>query len=91
MTMSLAGALSGIEKRWKLLSLAALAGTLAVLYSGSRIIWLALLLSGLVVLLINRRGLSGLKLTRLALITGGACLLLAAIAFPVIADRADFL
>ncbi|RWA68556.1 MAG: O-antigen ligase family protein [Mesorhizobium sp.] len=91
MTMSLAGALSGIEKRWKLLSLAALAGTLAVLFSGSRIIWLALLLSGLVVLLINRRGLSGLKLTRLALITGAACLVLAAIAFPVIADRADFL
>ncbi|TJV53565.1 MAG: O-antigen ligase family protein [Mesorhizobium sp.] len=90
-TMSLAGALSGIEKRWKLLSLAALAGTLAVLYSGSRIIWLALLLSGLVVFLINRRGLSGLKLTRLALITGGACLLLAAIAFSIIADRADFL
>ncbi|RUW55241.1 O-antigen ligase family protein [Mesorhizobium sp. M1A.F.Ca.ET.072.01.1.1] len=89
--MSLAGALSGIEKRWKLLTFAALAGSLAVLYSGSRIIWLALLLAGIAVLSINRRRLSGLKLARIALIAGGACLLLAAIAFPVIANRADFL
>ncbi|NUS19958.1 MAG: O-antigen ligase family protein, partial [Mesorhizobium sp.] len=51
--LCLAGALSGIEKRWKLLVLAAMAGALAVVYSASRMIWVAVQIAGIVVLLIN--------------------------------------
>ncbi|RUW36898.1 MULTISPECIES: O-antigen ligase [unclassified Mesorhizobium] len=87
----LAGTLSGIEKGWKLLAVAALAGTAAILYSGSRIVWLAMPLAAIVILLINRRRVTSANLTRLALIAGAACLVVAAIGFPVIMDRADFL
>jgi O-antigen ligase len=89
--MCLAGALSGIEKRWKLLAGAALAGFVAIVYSGTRIIWLAMLVAGIVVLLINRRRFTSANLTRLLLIAGAACLAVAAIGFPIIMDRADFL
>ncbi|RRH95455.1 O-antigen ligase family protein [Mesorhizobium tamadayense] len=89
--MCLAGALSGIVKAWKPLAGAALAGTLAVLLSGSRIIWLALPIAAIAVVLINRRRFASANLTRLALIAGAACLVVAAIGFPVIMDRIDFL
>ncbi|AZO31532.1 MULTISPECIES: O-antigen ligase [unclassified Mesorhizobium] len=89
--MCLAGALSGIVKGWKALAGAALAGVAAILLSGSRIIWVALPIAAIAVLLINRRRFAGANLTRLALIAGAACLLVAAIGFPVIMDRADFL
>ncbi|AZO09171.1 O-antigen ligase family protein [Mesorhizobium sp. M3A.F.Ca.ET.080.04.2.1] len=89
---SLAGPLSGIERRnWKRLAVAALAGTVAILYSGSRIIWLALLLAVIAVVLINRGRLGGPKLRRLAMIAGAAGVAVAAIGFPVFMDRADFL
>ncbi|RWA87165.1 O-antigen ligase [Mesorhizobium sp.] len=89
--MCLAGALSGIVKGWKALAGAALAGVAAILLSGSRIIWVALPIAAIAVLLINRRRFAGANLTRLALIAGAACLVVAAIGFPVIMDRADFL
>ena len=89
--MCLAGALSGIEKGWKLLAVAALAGVVAILYSGSRIIWLAMLIAGVVVLLINRRRFTTANPTRLVVIAGAAGLAIAAIGFPVIMNRADFL
>ncbi|RUU05339.1 O-antigen ligase family protein [Mesorhizobium sp. USDA-HM6] len=87
----LAGALSGIVKGWKALAGAALAGVVAILLSGSRIIWLALPIAAIAVLLINRRRFAGANLTRLVLIAGAACLVIAAIGFPIIMDRADFL
>ncbi|AZO25094.1 O-antigen ligase family protein [Mesorhizobium sp. M1E.F.Ca.ET.045.02.1.1] len=89
--MCLVGALSGIERRWKLLAVAALAGTAAILYSGSRIIWVAMPSAAIVIFLINRRRITSANLTRLALIAGAACLVVAAIGLPVIIDRADFL
>lgn len=89
--MCLAGALSGIVKGWKPLAGAALAGVVAILLSGSRIIWIALPIAASAVVLINRRRFAGANLMRLALIAGAACLLVAAIGFPVIMDRADVL
>lgn len=89
--MCLAGALSGIEKGWKLLAVAALAGTAAILFSGSRIIWLAMPIAAIAILLINRRRVTSANLTRLVLIAAAACLVVAAIGLPVIMDRADFL
>ncbi|MDG4880368.1 O-antigen ligase [Mesorhizobium sp. WSM4884] len=89
--MCLAGALSGIVKGWKPLAGSALAGVLAILLSGSRIIWLALPIAAIAVVLINRHRFASANLMRLALIAGAACLLIAAIGFPVIMDRTDFL
>ncbi|WFP75504.1 O-antigen ligase [Mesorhizobium sp. WSM4906] len=89
--MCLAGALSGIVKGWKPLAGSALAGVVAILLSGSRIIWLALPIAAIAVVLINRRRFADANLMRLALIAGAACLLVAAIGFPVIMDRTDFL
>lgn len=87
----LAGALSGIERRWMPLAFAALAGFAAIVYSGSRMIWVALLLSGFALLMINRRRLGAVRLTRLIVIAAAACLVVAAIGFPIIMDRTDFL
>ncbi|WFP62229.1 O-antigen ligase [Mesorhizobium sp. WSM4904] len=89
--MCLAGALSGIVKGWKPLAGSALAGVVAILLSGSRIIWLALPIAAIAVVLINRRRFADANLMRLALIAGAACLLVAAIGFPVIMERTDFL
>ena len=89
--LCLAGALSGIEKRWKLLVLAAVAGTMAIVYSGSRMIWVAVPIAGIVVLLINRRRFAGASMARLAVLCGAVALVIGAVGFHVILDRADFL
>lgn len=89
--LSLAGALSGIEKRWKLLVLAAIAGTIAIVYSGSRMIWVAVPIAGIVVLLVNRRRFTNASMARLAVIGVVVALAIAAIGSRAIMDRADFL
>ncbi|TIV56940.1 O-antigen ligase family protein [Mesorhizobium sp.] len=89
--MCLAGALSGIVKDWKLLAVAALAGAVAIIYSESRMIWVAMLIAIIAILLINRHRFMAVSLTRLAIVTGAACLVVAALGFPIIAGRADFL
>ena len=86
-----AAALSDLEKARALLICAALAGTIAILYSGSRIIWLALLIAGMAVLLINRRKLQSVSSPRMLLAVAAACIVIAAFGYPVIAERADFL
>lgn len=86
-----AAALSGLEKARALLICAALAGTIAILYSGSRIIWLAMLIAGIAVLLINRRKLKGVNSLRVLLAVAAICIVIAAFGYPVIAERADFL
>src|SRR4051812_20239918 len=67
MMMCLAGALSGVEKNRALLACATLAGAVAIVYSGSRIIWLAMLVAGIAILLINRRKLNNRNAIRLLL------------------------
>ncbi|TIO77099.1 O-antigen ligase [Mesorhizobium sp.] len=89
--MCLAGALSGIVKGWKLLAVAALAGAVAIIYSESRMIWVAMLIGAVAVLLVNRRRFAAVNLTRLVITAGAACLVVAAIGFPVVMDRTDFL
>jgi O-antigen ligase len=89
--MCLAGALSGIEKKKALLACAALAGTVAILYSESRIIWLAMLVAGIAVPLINRRRLTSRNAIRLLLIAGAIGVIIAAVGFPIISERAAFL
>lgn len=89
--LCLAGALSGIETRWKLLVLAAIAGTLAIVYSGSRMIWVAVPIAGFVVFLINRRRFAGASVTRFLMIGLVAAIVIAAIGSRVILDRTDFL
>lgn len=89
--MCLAGALSGIEKNKALLACAALAGTVAILYSESRIIWLAMLVAGVAVPLINRRRLTSRNTIRLLLIAGAIGVVIAAVGFPIISERAAFL
>lgn len=87
----LAGAASGIEKRWKPLVLAAIAGAIAILYSGSRMIWLAVPIASIVVLLINRRRFTGVSMARFVAIGAVVAVAIAAIGFHAILDRADFL
>ncbi|RUW41890.1 MAG: O-antigen ligase family protein [Mesorhizobium sp.] len=89
--LCLAGALSGIEKRWKLLVLAAIAGAIAIVYSGSRMIWVAVPIAGIVVLLVNRRRFTNVSMARLAVIGVVVALAIAAIGSRAIMDRADFL
>jgi O-antigen ligase len=89
--LCLAGALSGIEKRWKLLVLAAVAGALAIVYSASRMIWVAVPIAGIVVLLINRRRFTNASVARFAVIGIVVTLVIAAIGSRVILDRTDFL
>jgi len=89
--MCLAGTLSDIEKNRALFACAALAGTVAIVYSGSRMIWLALLVAGLAVLLINLRKLTGRNAIRLLLIAGAIVIVIAAVGFPIISQRAAFL
>lgn len=89
--LCLAGALSGIEKRWKLLVLAAIAGAIAIVYSGSRMIWVAVPIAGIVVLLVNRRRFTNASMARLAVIGVVVALAIAAIGSRAIMDRADFL
>ncbi|WP_149803066.1 O-antigen ligase family protein [Mesorhizobium sp. NFR06] len=89
--MCLAGALSGIEKRWKLLVTAAIAGAVAIVYSGSRMIWVAVPIAGIVVLLVNRRRFASASVARFAVIGVAVALVIAAIGSRVILDRTDFL
>lgn len=87
----LAGALSGIEKRWKLLVLAAIAGAIAIVYSGSRMIWVAVPIAAIVVLVINRRRFTGASLARFVAIGIVVALVIAAIGSRAVMDRTDFL
>ena len=89
--MCLAGALSNIEKNKALLAFATLAGAVAILYSGSRIIWLAMLVAGIAVLLINRRKLNNRNAIRLLLIAGATGIIIAVVGLPIISERAAFL
>ena len=89
--MCLAGALSNIEKNRALLAFATLAGAVAILYSGSRIIWLAMLVAGIAVLLINRRKLNNRNAIRLLLIAGATGIVIAVVGLPIISERAAFL
>jgi len=89
----LAGIMSGIEKARTILICicAVLAGTIAIIYSGSRIIWLALLIAGIAVLLINLQTLKGKNAVRLLLLLAAVAIVSAGLGFRVIVDRADFL
>jgi O-antigen ligase len=83
----LAGALSGVEKAWKPLTAAALAGVVAAIYSGSRMIWVALLIAVVVVLVINRQRVSRSDMRQLLVIAGASTLLIAAVTSPIIVNR----
>jgi O-antigen ligase len=83
--------LSSIEKNKALLAFATLAGAVAILYSGSRIIWLAMLVAGIAVLLINRRKLNNRNAIRLLLIAGATGIVIAVVGLPIISERAAFL
>ncbi|AZO48369.1 MAG: O-antigen ligase family protein [Mesorhizobium sp.] len=89
--MCMAGALSGIERAKGLLIPAVLAGIIAILYSGTRIIWVAIPVSGIAVLLINRRRLEQASLARLLLIAAVMSLVIAILGFHIVSERADFL
>ncbi|MGX9144759.1 O-antigen ligase family protein [Mesorhizobium sp. 128a] len=91
MMMCLAGVLSGMEKNRVLLACTTLAGAVAILLSGSRIIWLAMLVAGIAVLLINRRKLNNRNAIRLLLIAGTTGIVIAVVGFPIISERAAFL
>ncbi|RRI05415.1 O-antigen ligase family protein [Mesorhizobium tamadayense] len=89
--MCLAGALSGVEKAWKPLTAAALAGVVATVYSGSRMVWLALLIAAVAVLAVNRERFTRSNIRRLLVIAGASGLLTAAITFPILVDRTHVL
>lgn len=86
-----AAALSGIERRGIALVCAALGGTIAIIYSQTRIIWLALLIAGIAVLLINQRKLRGRNAVRLLLLLLAVGVVVAAVGFQTISGRVDFL
>ncbi|PDQ18284.1 ligase [Mesorhizobium sanjuanii] len=87
----MAGALSGIERNRSPLVCAALAGTISILYTGSRIMWLAILIAGIAVLLIHRQHLRSRNARLLLLVSGAAGLAICALGFHIILDRAEFL
>lgn len=89
--MCLAGALSGIERAWRPLTVAAFAGVVATLYSGSRTVWVALLIAVVAVLAINRQTFTRASIRRLLAIAGVSIVLTAAIAFPIVLDRTHVL
>lgn len=86
-----AGALSGIEQARNPLFYATLAGTIAIIYSGSRIVWLALLIAGVAVMLINRHRLKGRNAVRLLLLLAAVGVVIATSSFQAISGRVDFL
>ncbi|MFC3322112.1 O-antigen ligase family protein [Mesorhizobium cantuariense] len=86
-----AGALSDIERARNPLFYATLAGTIAIIYSGSRIVWLALLIAGVAVMLINRHRLRGRNAVRLLLLLTAVGVVIAASSFQAISGRVDFL
>lgn len=87
----LAAALSGIEKAWKPLCAAALAGVIATVYSGSRMIWVALPITAVSVLAINRKRLTWPEMRRLLVMAAASGLLTTAITFPIVAERTHVL
>lgn len=87
----MAGALSGIERARNPLFYAALAGTIAIIYSGSRIVWLALLIAGIAVLLINHQRLRGRNAVRVLLLLTAVGVVIAAFGSQAISGRVDFL
>lgn len=86
-----AGALSGIERARSPIFHAALAGTIAMIYSGSRIVWLALLIAGIAVLLINHQRLRGRNAVRVLLLLVAVGVVVAAFGFQAISGRVGFL
>ncbi|BAV51794.1 O-antigen polymerase [Mesorhizobium sp. 113-1-2] len=86
-----AGALSGIERHRNALICAALGGTIAIIYSGTRIIWLSLLIAGIAVLLINQQRLKGRNAIRLLVLLVAVGAVIAAVGFQTISGRVDFL
>lgn len=86
-----AGALSGAERHRIALICAALGGTIAIVYSGTRIIWLALLIAGIAVLLINQHRVRGRNVVRLLLLVVAVGIVIAAFGFQTISGRLDFL
>ncbi|WP_032917385.1 O-antigen ligase family protein [Mesorhizobium erdmanii] len=86
-----AAALSGIERHRNVLICAALGGTIAIVYSGTRIIWLSLLLTGIAVLAINQQRLRGRNAVRLLLLLSAVGVVVAAVGFQTISGRVDFL
>jgi O-antigen ligase len=70
---------------------AVLAGIIAIIYSGARVIWLALLIASIAVLLINRHRLKGKNAVRLLLLLATVCVLIAVFSFQIIYGRVDFL
>ncbi|ESY81450.1 ligase [Mesorhizobium sp. LNHC221B00] len=86
-----AGALSGVERHRTALICAALGGTIAIVYSGTRIIWLALLIAGIAVLLINQHRVRGRNVVRLLLLVVAVGIVIAAFGFQTISGRLDFL
>ncbi|RUV77993.1 O-antigen ligase family protein [Mesorhizobium sp. M1A.F.Ca.IN.020.30.1.1] len=85
--MCLAGALSGLEEGRMPFVAAALAGVLAILYSGSRLIWVALLVAAVAVFLIYRKKLTRGNIRRSLTIAVASCLLTVAVTFPIVVDR----
>lgn len=90
-TLCIAGAMSGIVDGWKPLTAAAVAGAIAIVYSGSRMIWLALPVAALAILIVNRGRFATVSPLRLAAIAGAVVVVILAAGFPIIMDRADFL
>ncbi|ESY71539.1 O-antigen ligase family protein [Mesorhizobium sp. M0051] len=90
-TVCVAGALSGIERARSPIFHAALAGTIAMIYSGSRIVWLALLIAGIAVLLINHQRLRGRNAARVLLLLVAVGVVVAAFGFQAISGRVAFL
>lgn len=86
-----AGALSGIERHRVALICAALGGTIAIVYSGTRIVWLALLIAGIAVLLINQQRLRGRNAVRLFLLLLAVGIVVGAFGFQTISGRVEFL
>ncbi|TPN41035.1 O-antigen ligase family protein [Mesorhizobium sp. B2-3-3] len=86
-----AGALSGIERHRVAFVCAALCGTIAIIYSGTRIIWLVLLIAGIAVLLINQRRLRGRNAVSLLLLLLAIGIVITAVGFQTIWGRVEFL
>lgn len=90
-TVCVAAVLSGIEQHRGLLICATFAGMIAIVYSGTRIIWLALLIAGLAVVLINRHRLKDRDTARALLALVAISIVVAVFGFEMISGRLDFL
>nr|WP_258052366.1 O-antigen ligase [Mesorhizobium sp. INR15] len=86
-----AGALANLEQARTLLVCAALAGTIAIVYSGTRIIWLALVITVVVVFLIDRQRLKGGNAAGLLLLLATTGVVIAVFGFQIISGRIEFL